>query len=311
MRSLTKLYHWFINPNRMNNLRAILARESLYKLSGMKVSWYCQIVPRHSYTPPENIRIIATSGLALRYNGGTKLYNLWVKLFREHGYKSYISTVDGKYDYWLSDHQEVISYDEIEKLRTQGHDVRILTSWLDTPHLEKIIGDGQFYYFDAELKWTLHFKKNLDYFLKRNMIAGIGTHSRYIQSWYMAEYGIKPILINEWSDTAIFYPKPEVRVKGRIGCMVESAEDEEVYEFLRRKCLKSELCESIINIKGGDEQYLADTMRTIDIFVGLNQGKHPLWGEGCPRTQQEALHCGCALIAFDCMGNREYLYHDR
>jgi SAM-dependent methyltransferase len=256
------------------------------------------------------MRIVAMSGRAQKYNGGTKLYNLWVKLLREHGYEAYIATVDGQYDRWLVNHQPVISYDEVNQLRTQGYDVRMLTGWLDTPQFERIVDDGQFYCFDAELKWTLHFRKNLDYFLERDMIAGIGTHSRYIQSWYMAEYGIKPILINEWSDTTIFYPKPEVRVPGRIGCMVESLEDEKIYEFLRLKCLESDLCESIIKIEGGDEQYLADTMQTVDIFAGLNQGKHPLWGEGCPRTQQEAMHCGCVLVAFDVSGNREYLYND-
>lgn len=267
-----------------------------------------QIIPRHHYAPAESIRIVATSGHAQKYNGGTKIYNLWVKLLREHGYEACIATVDGKYDQWLLNHQPVISYDEINRLKTQGYDIRILTSWLDTPQFERIVGDGQFYYLDAELKWTLHFQNNLDYFLKRNMIAGIGTHSRYIQSWYMAEYGIRPVLINEWSDTTIFYPQPEARVPGRIGCIVESAEDEAIYQFLQQKHLGSELCESIIKI-AGDEHIVADAMRTVDIFVGLNQGKHPLWGEGCPRTQQEAMHCGCALVAFDVLGNREYLYN--
>jgi len=58
----------------------------------------------------------------------------------------------------------------------------------------------------------------------------------------------------------------------------------------------------------GDERQVAELLRTVDIFVGLNAGKDSLWGEGCPRTQQEALHCGCVLAAFDCLGNREYLY---
>ena len=31
------------------------------------------------------------------------------------------------------------------------------------------------------------------------------------------------------------------------------------------------------------------------------------WGEGCPRSPQEALHCGCVVIAYDVLGNREYL----
>jgi len=267
------------------------------------------LTPRQRYVPPESTKIIFTSGFAPRYNGGVKIYNLWTQLLRKHGYDACIATVDGQFEQWLVSHQPVISYEEVNVLKRKGYNIIIVSGWLDTLYLERLVGDGQFYYFDAELRWTLHFREKLDYFLKRNMIAGIGTHSRYIQSWYMAEYGTTPILINEWSDTTIFYPKPEVRVPGRIGCMVESAEDEEVYQFLRRKCLGSELCESVVRI-AGDEHVVADTMRTVDIFVGLNQGKHPLWGEGCPRTQQEAMHCGCVVVAFDVLGNREYLYHN-
>jgi len=308
-----RVCHWLARPNRIQKMGLFAARTLISRFDPEEaVKPYIQpgfqLVSRHHYTPPESVRIVATSGRALKYNGGTKIYNLWVKLLREHGYEAYIATVDGQYDRWLVNHQPVISYDEVNLLRTQGYDVRTLTSWLNTPEFERVVGDGQFYYFDAELKWTLHFREKLDYFLRQDMIAGIGTHSRYIQGWYMAEYGIRPFLINEWTDTTIFYLEPEVRVPGRIGCMVESTEDEEVYQFLRRKYLRSKLCEDIINI-AGDENTVADAMRTVDIFIGLNQGKHPVWGEGCPRTQQEAMHCGCVLVAFDVLGNREYLYN--
>ncbi|MEM3433754.1 MAG: class I SAM-dependent methyltransferase [Candidatus Methanomethyliaceae archaeon] len=266
-----------------------------------------RLIPRE-ICASRSCKIVFTSGTAPRYNGGVKLYNLWTQLLKKHGYDAYIATVDGQYEQWLVNHQPVISYKEVKQMKQKGYSVRVVTGWLDTPHLERLVDDGQFYYFDAELKWTLHFREKLDYFLKRNMIAEIATHSRYIQGWYMAEYGIRPILINEWSDTAIFYPKPEVRVPGRIGCIVESTEDEEIYQFVHRKCMRSKLSESIIKI-AGDERTVADAMRTVDIFVGLNQGKHPLWGEGCPRAQQEAMHCGCVVVAFDVLGNREYLYH--
>lgn len=267
-----------------------------------------QLITRANYSSEKSVRVIATSGNALKYNGGTKLYNLWVKLLRDYGYEAFIATMDGQYDKWLINHQPVISYEDVNQLRANGHDVRVLTAWLDTPQLEKIIGNNQFYYFDAELAWTIHFREKLDYFLKKDMIAGIGTHSRYIQSWYMAEYGIKPILINEWSDMAIFNSEPKHRIAGRIGCMVENAKDEEIYQFLLSKSQSSKMCESIIKIKGYEEN-VSNELHTVDIFVGLNQGKQPLWGEGCPRTQQEAMHCGCVLIAFDVLGNREYLYN--
>jgi hypothetical protein len=261
-----------------------------------------------SYVQPDSIRIIFTSGSALKFNGGTKLYNLWVKLLRSQGYQAYLATVDGQYDQWLNNHQPVIDYDTVNDFKRQGLDIRLVTAWLDIPRFDSILGDGQFFYFDAELRWTLQFKKNLERFLKNGQIAGIGTHSRYIQSWYMAELGIKPILINEWSDQTIFYQSPEIRVKNRIGYMIECAEDEEIVRFLQKKCLCSQIPVEIVRLQGAQETDLAQEMRQVDIFIGLNQGKHPLWGEGCPRTQQEALHSGCVLVAFDVLGNREYLY---
>lgn len=234
------------------------------------------VIPSDRYASKESVRIVFTSGCAPRYNGGTKLYNLWVKLLRKNGYEAYIATVDGRYDQWLADHQPVVSYDDVKRFRSLGYDVRIVTAWLNTVGLGKILGNDPFYYFDAEMKWTLYYRKVLDRFLKRGAIAGIATHSRYIQGWYMAKYRIKPILINEWSDTTIFFPAPQLRVPGRVACLAEAREEEEVYQFLRQKCEGSSVCENVVRIQGGDENYEADTMRTADIFVGLNQGKHPI-----------------------------------
>ena len=268
-----------------------------------------RLLSRYTHSPLENTTVVFVSAHGNKFNGGVKLYNVWVKLLRENGVDAYFATEKGDYEKWLVNHQPVISYKDIEDLRNKGRKVVIACGWLQTSGLEKLIGDGQFYYFDADLKHTIRFRKQLKRFLRKDAIAGIATHSRYIQSWYMARYGIRPILINEWSDQDIFYPEPKVRVKGRVGCMVDAKEDEAVFDLLKSKCEKSSLCESIVHVKG-DEKAVSQTMRTLDIFVGLNQGKHPLWGEGCPRTQQEAIHAGAVLAAFDVLGNREYLYHN-
>jgi len=253
-------------------------------------------------------KIILTSGLLKRFNGGAKIYNLWVKLLRSKGIDAYIATEDGCYEEWLVSHEPVISYRDVESFRNRGQDVRVISGWLDTPGLEQLVGAGQFYYFDAELKWTLHFRDKLDYYLNKNKISRIGTHSRYIQSWYMANYRIKPALINEWSDESVFYEEPDRRIPGRIGCMPDaSPEEQKAFEFLVDKVGRYGRGANLIRISG-DERQVADLLRTVDIFMGFNPGKHPFWGEGCPRTQQEALHCGCVLAAFDCLGNREYLY---
>lgn len=262
----------------------------------------------HGVCPKEATRVVLTSGTLKRFNGGTKIYTLWAQLLRRNGVDVHIATQDGSYEQWLVNPEPVISYGDVGTFKRKGDQVRVLTSWLDTPGLEQLVGAGQFYYFDAELKWTLNFRDKLDYYLNKNKIARIGTHSRYIQSWYMANYRIKPILINEWSDESVFYEDPDRRIAGRIGCMPDaSPEDRKAFGFLADSVQDYGRGANLIEISG-DERQVADLLRTVDIFVGLNPGKHSLWGEGCPRTQQEALHCGCILTAFDCLGNREYLY---
>ncbi|MBN2136634.1 MAG: class I SAM-dependent methyltransferase [Sedimentisphaerales bacterium] len=253
-------------------------------------------------------KVVMTSGTLKRFNGGTKIYNLWCRLLRSHGIYARIATVNGCYDEWLVKPERVISYAEAEAFKREGDQVRVVTSWLDTPGLEELAGSGKFYYFDAELKWTLHFREKLADYLDRDKIAKIGTHSRYIQSWYMANYGIRPALINEWSDESVFYEDAVARVAGRIGCMPDASEqDRQTFDFLSKRAREYGRGAELVEIRG-DEREVAELMRTVDIFVGVNRGKDKLWGEGCPRTQQEALHCGCALVAFDCLGNREYLY---
>lgn len=259
-----------------------------------------------NYYPKSKLKIIITSGTAMKFSGGTKLHNLWVKILRENGYDAYLATIDGKYDKWLINQQPVISYKKVLEFKKRGYIIKIVSSWLDTP-FEKILGrDEQFYYFDAELHWTIEFRRKLDKFLRQKKIAGIATHSRYIQSWYMSNYSFKPLLINEWSDKKIFFSNSRIRKDGLVGFMVENDKEETIFNHLN---LLNEL--EKYNLKlvkiAGDEREVAKKMRSLDLFVGLNSGKNDLWGEGCPRTQQEALHSGAVLVAFDVLGNREYL----
>jgi predicted O-methyltransferase YrrM len=264
------------------------------------------IISFHNYCPTDRLKIVFTAGDAVKNSGGTKLYNLWVKLLRENGYNAYIATVDGKYDKWLVNHQPVISYKKILEFKKSGYTVKIVSGWLDVP-FEKILGGGeQFYYFDAELHWTIKFRNKLNRFLKQRKIAGIATHSRYIQSWYMANYGFKPPLINEWSDEKIFFVSPRARKSGLVGCMVENAEEERMFEYINKKNDAEKTNFRLMKLTGTEKE-VAKQMRSVDIFIGLNFGKDDLWGEGCPRTQQEGLHSGAVLVAFDVLGNREYL----
>jgi len=240
------------------------------------------------------MRIVAFSDHLDRYNGGTKVYNLWTKLMRQNDIDAVMSTPNGSFPRWLCNHQPVIPRTRIKK-----KDI-LWTTWLNNSDLDK----HEWYYMDCELKGTLLYRNKLDEFLKNGNLLGVATHSRYIQSWYMANYEIKPVLINEWSDKEIFYPKFDAVVGDRCGYIPEPEYSNQTHHVNALKSKGLELFQV-----SGDEAAVADKLRTCKYFLGLNDGKHPLWGEGCPRTQQEAMHSGCLLIAFDCLGNREYLYH--
>lgn len=267
-----------------------------------------QLASQYNCARKDITKIVITSGSFLRYNGGAKIYSLWVKLLRENGFDAFIATRDGSFEKWLVAHQPVISYSQVEDFRCNGDDIRLVTGWLDTPNLEKLIGDGQFYYFDGELKWTLHFRDKLDYYFNKGKIAKIATNTRHTQHWYMAEYGIKPDLIRLWTDGEVFYEDLSKRIEGQIGCMLESSpKDQTAFDFLERKLKEYNHSSNLLRVCG-DEKEVADLLQTVDIFVGLNPGKHPFWGEACPTTQLEAQRCGCVLAAFDCLGSSEYLY---
>jgi glycosyltransferase involved in cell wall biosynthesis len=62
-------------------------------------------------------------------------------------------------------------------------------------------------------------------------------------------------------------------------------------------------------IQGPEAEVLAG-MQSCEVFLSMNTGKDPLWGEGCPRTAIEALSTGCVAIAFDIIGNREIIQNN-
>ena len=252
------------------------------------------------------LKIVVSSGGFGQHSGGGKLYNVWAQLLRKNGYDAVIATENGTTvnKDWLVNQQPIVSYKDVSNAKAAGCTIKFMTGWLVGNHvhvLSSLADGGIIYHFDAETKYSMG--PHLPIIKRLAPKLRTGVHSRYEQAWYMATFGWTPTFINEWSDASVFFDETSKRVPGRIGCL-DSADR---FEELKRRLEKHPGCESVI-MTSGNEQEVADKMRTVDIFVGLNPPKEPLWGEGCPRTQQEAMHCGCALAAFDVKGNREYLY---
>ncbi len=258
---------------------------------------------------PERPAIVISSCKSARetgdfvYNGGVKLYNLWVRLLREHGYPAFVMTYDGRYADWLIDHQPHVSFATVEQWRRKGIPVKYVTGWLDATAFVECA--ASLYFFDAEMTATCGPQRPLLAKLARKKIRSIATHSRTQQAWHMAQGGRPVMYIPEWSDTRFWRPDPARRHRGRIGYMDEGPHTRRDTETVAVACRKAGVPVELVEVKGDEREVIA-AMQSCDIYLGLNPGKHPLWGEGCPRSQQEAMHAGCVLIAYDVNGNREY-----
>lgn len=246
---------------------------------------------------------VANTGDAT-YNGGVKLYNLWVKLLRQHGYESYVVTYDGRYQPWLIEHQPHVSLQQVKEWKQQGRPLRFMTGWILARAFIELA--DSLYFFDAEMKYTCGAHLPSMKALMRTKIRSLATHSRTQQAWYMATFGTSVHYIPEWSDEEYWFCKPEACEPGLVGYMNEGEHTEKDLQAIADWCREAGIEVRFIPISG-DEAVVLETMRRCDVYLGMNAGKHPLWGEGCPRAQQEAMHAGCVVIAYDVSGNREYL----
>lgn len=237
-----------------------------------------------------------------KYNGGVKLQNLWVKALRNMGYEAYIATLDGQHQEWLIEHQPHINIETVRQWKVEGRDLRIVTTWLAAQMVLDLAGDKA-YYFDAELGHTL--QDHLGVLEARLPMLSIATHSRTQQALYMTRYGFTPSYIPEWSDVDYWTPAGD-RDEYLVGYMHEGAHTEHHIQHIKTLCGMVAVPVRFTLIQG-DERSVIDQMRRCSVFLGMNTGKHDLYGEGCPRAQQEAMHCGCIVVGYDVHGNREYL----
>lgn len=238
------------------------------------------------------------------YNGGVKLYNLWAKLLREHGVPAYVVTFDGEHTEWLEHHQPTVSLETARAWKQAGLPLRFVTGWLGADAFIDLA--DRLYFYDAESVYTFGLHRKIFRRLLRGKLHAIATHSRTQQARHLAAHGRDVPLIPIWSDSTVWHTDPASRVAGRIGYTNESSASRTEAERIAAVCSSRGLSVELILAQGA-EQELASILRSCDIFVGLNHGKDALWGEGSPLTQQEAMHSGCVVVAYDVRGNREYL----
>lgn len=244
-----------------------------------------------------------------KYNGGTKYLNLLVKLLRDHDYESYLITQDGTFESWLVEHQPVISFDVAKSWAKQGRKLKSMLVWL--PVIKYFLElTKQIYFFDAEIARTAGSQFPMLKNLLRNQIRAIHTNSQHQVDWYKSTFNYSVVLINDWLNIKYWNPKSEIREENLVGYTKEPGSDA-VIRTINDICHKQGLKFKFVKIEGLNEQNVINLMRRCDFFLGTNPGKHPIYGEGCPRTAFEAMHSGCVVISFDVNGNREYLQNGK
>ena len=240
-------------------------------------------------------------------NGGVKTQNLLSLLLRDHGYESYFVSFDGSKIDWLMRHTDYISVDTARQWKEQGRNLKFVTTWLWSAIFFELT--QRYFLWDEELGFSseYHLQRGiLDQHMRERRIINLATHSRTIQSWYMATYGATPVYLPLWS-ADYWKPCAEKRVTGRIGYFGGEEGDTHDIEVIRQHCAEHGLSPEFIQLGGAEMQCLND-MQSCDLYVALGRGKHPLWGEGCNLSGLEAQHAGCVVVMYDTLGIREYLH---
>lgn len=252
------------------------------------------------------IILLGGAGLSLpKYNGGVKYLNLFVKLLRDNDYESYLITQNGAFESWLVEHQPVISFNLAKSWAKQGRKLKSMCVWL--PVIKYFLElTEQVYFFDAEIARTAGPQFPMLKNLLHNQIRAIHTNSQHQVNWYKSTFNYPVMLIHDWLDIKYWNPKPEIREKNLVGYTKEPNSDA-VIHVVNDICCKQGLKFKFVKIERLNEQNVINLMRRCNFFLGTNPGKHPIYGEGCPRAGFEAMHSGCVAISFDVNGNREYL----
>lgn len=239
-----------------------------------------------------------------KYNGGIKEFNCLVKLLRQKGYEAYVVTYDGQYEPWLVDHQPHLSLAECQaKMRSQ-RPVRCVTSWAEAEAFLQIC--DQIYFWDMEVGFSENEHFALIHDLYKHKIQNTAAISRTIQAWHMAYFGQPCTLVPNLVDDSIWIPDELQRQPYKVGYMDEGPHTEKYVELIQEITLAQGLNLEFVQLKGPEAEILAG-LQTCTVFLTMNLGKDPLWGEGGPLPPLEALATGCIPIAFDIHGPREII----
>lgn len=240
-----------------------------------------------------------------RYCGGEKLLNNLVLLLRRHGYEAWMVSIDGKNAGWLAEHAPFLSLAEFQERLRSAPDARCVSSWIKARAFLNSCPD--FYFWDQELAASArsHFPK-FARLMARKKIRKMAGLNRSVQAWHQVVFERESSLLRPLVDEKYWQPDPARRISSRVGYFDEGEHSADYIRLIRERTSAAGL-ELEFHRLQGDEPVIISEMQTCAIFLALNIGKSPLWGEGGPMGPLEAMSCGTIPICFDMNGPWEVI----
>jgi Glycosyl transferases group 1 len=240
-----------------------------------------------------------------KYCGGEKLLNNLVLLLRRHGYDAHMVSMDGAHSNWLVEHAPFLSLQEFARRAAEAGSVRCVTSWVLSHAFLRHC--PVFYFWDQELATTTRsqFPALARLMRDRRVLATAGLN-RSIQAWHMAVFERRASLLRTLVDETHWKPDEARRRLHRVGYMDEGTLTAAFMDTIKRITQAKGLTLEFFRLEGVEAEIIRG-MQTCSVFLALNVGKSPLWGEGGPMTPHEAMACGTVPVCFDMNGPWELI----
>lgn len=243
-----------------------------------------------------------------RFCGGEKLLNNLVLLLRRHGYEAWMVSLDGQHSDWLVEQAPYLSIADFRRRRAEATDVRCVTSWIKARAF--LENTPRFYFWDQELGASSrsHFPELARMMAKGRIIRTAGVN-RTVQAWHRTIFETSAMLLRQLVDERHWKPDDSKRRRNRVGYFDEGRHTEEYIRIIGERTASEGLRLEFVRLQGVEREII-DQMQQCAVFLALNIGKSPLWGEGGPMTPQEAMACGTVPVCFDMNGPWEFIQQD-
>jgi glycosyltransferase involved in cell wall biosynthesis len=240
-----------------------------------------------------------------RYCGGEKLLNNLVLLLRRHGYDAQMVSMDGSHSNWLVEHAPFLPLREFARRAAEADSIRCVTSWVLSHAFLRHC--PVFYFWDQELAATTRSQfPALARLMRGKRILATAGLNRSIQAWHMAVFERRASLLRTLVDEKHWKPDQARRKLHRVGYMDEGPLTPAFIETIKGITESHGLALEFFRLEGLEAEII-NGMQTCAVFLALNVGKSPLWGEGGPMTPHEAMACGTVPVCFDMNGPWELI----